>query len=92
MWPFKRKKKVNLDDLQSLVDSLQGMIGALEKDVDRAIDNLTWRVECFMRFHEEAHGLVADASWGPPPLISTGSPLDVFSVPETPNAADADRA
>lgn len=30
MWPFKRKKTVNLDDLQALVDSLQGMIVALE--------------------------------------------------------------
>lgn len=89
MWPFTRKKKVNLDDLQSLVDGLQGMIGGLEEDVDRAIDHLTWRLECFMRFHEEVHGLIAPAEWGPPPLVSTGSPLDLLDVPPPPEAPDA---
>ena len=90
MWPFKRKKAVNLDDLQALVDSLQGMIGALEEETDRALDHMTWRLECFMRFHEEAHGLIADASWGPPPLISSGSPLDLLDVPAPPSLPESD--
>lgn len=89
MWPFRRKKKVDIDDLQALVDSLQGMIGGLEEDVDRAIDHLTWRLECFMRLHEEVHGIIAPAEWGPPPLISGGSPLDLLEIPPPPEEPDA---
>lgn len=86
MWPFKRKKKVDLDDLQTLVDSLQGMIGGLEEDVDRAIDHLTWRLDSFLRFFEEVTGYVPDASWGAPPLVSSGSPLDPYEIVAPPDA------
>ena len=86
MWPFTRKQAVNLVDLQALVDSLHWMIGALEEETDRANDHLTWRLDCFLRFFEEVTGFVPDASWGAPPLVSSGSPLDTLDVPAPPEA------
>lgn len=84
MWPFRRK--IDPAGLKQLLKETHELIRQTAQELQDQIDKQEWRLDNLMRFYEECTGHICEASWGPPPLISPGSPMrsQDFQIPSPP--------
>lgn len=88
MWPFKRKNRLDVMALKTIIDEQTKAIERLGEQFQAELDHQIWRFDMMVRFYEETSGFIAPGEWGAAPLIGGGPPPgDMWVVPPPPEGS-----